>query len=135
MSLLSACHVSQSNALIHPAYLSSICLHYSHTGIIGFPLCFQNGTFISESYTARGSALSHSLHLKCTGRQAVHCRLHTSHIRADLKSSPHNVKQKPLLSSTRRSYQERRGVEETRGEATCAARQRLPQIRLSYIVV
>lgn len=37
MSLLSAHHVSRVNALIHSAYLSSICLHYNHAGIIGFP--------------------------------------------------------------------------------------------------
>lgn len=80
MSLLSAPHVSQANALIHSAYLSSICLHYNHTGIIGFPLCSQIGTFISESYTTQGSALSYSLHLKRIHRQAR--RLHTAHTRA-----------------------------------------------------
>lgn len=84
MSLLSAPHVSQANALIHSAYLSSICLHYNHTGIIGFPLCSQIGTFISESYTAQGSALSYSLHLKRIRRQAR--RLHTAHTSAT--SSP-----------------------------------------------
>lgn len=104
MSLLSARHVSQANALIHSAYLSSICLHYNHTRIIGFPLCSQIGTFISESYTAQGSALSYSLHLKRIRRQAR--RLHTAHTLANLKSSLHTWKQSPLLSSTRRSYQE-----------------------------
>lgn len=84
MSLLSAHHVSQANALIHSAYLSSICLHYNHSGIIGFPLCSQIGTFISETYTAQGSALSYSLHLNCIHRQAR--RLHTAHTRAT--SSP-----------------------------------------------
>lgn len=84
LSLLSAPHVSQANALIHSAYLSSICLHYNHTGKIGFPLCSQIGTFISESYTVQGSALSYSLHLKCIHRQAR--RLLTAHTRAT--SSP-----------------------------------------------
>lgn len=35
MSLLSAHHVSQANALIHSAYLPSICLHYNYARIIG----------------------------------------------------------------------------------------------------
>lgn len=103
LSLLSAHRVSQANALIHSAYLSSICLHYNHTGIIGFPLRSQIGTFISESYTVQSSALSYSLHLKRIHRQA--CRMHAAHARAT--SSPlYAGKQKLLLSSTRRSYQE-----------------------------
>lgn len=84
MSLLSAPHVSQANTLIHSAYLSSICLHYNHCGIIGFPLCSQIGTFISESCTAHRSALSYSLHLKRIRRQAR--MLHAAHARAT--SSP-----------------------------------------------
>lgn len=89
LSLLSARHVSRANALIHSAYLSSICLHYNHTGIIGFPLCSQIGTFISESYTSQGSALSYSLHLKRIRRQAR--RLYTHR--------PHPCKPQVLLST------------------------------------
>ncbi len=84
LSLLSAPHVSQANTLIHSAYLSSICLHYNHCGIIGFLPCSQIGTFISESYTVHRSALSYSLHLKRIRRQAR--MLHATHARAT--SSP-----------------------------------------------
>lgn len=85
MSLLSAPHVSQANALIHSAYLSSICLHYNHTGIIGFPLCSQIDTFISESFPRAGFCLvlatpeMHSQTGTYTARRPHPC---------DLKSSP-----------------------------------------------
>lgn len=136
MSLLSTPHVSQANALIHCAYLSPICLHYNHTGIIGFPLCSQIGTFISESYTVQGSALSYSLHLKHIRRQAR--RLHTAHARAT--SSPRSILGNkscycPPHGEVIKSTERGGGSGGDEGEWACAARQRLPQIRSSYIVV
>lgn len=133
LSLLSDHHVSQANALIHSAYLSSICLHYNHTRIIGFPLCSQIGTFISESYTVRSSALLYSLHLKRIHRQAR--RLHTTHTRAT--SSPLST----LGNKSHYCPPHREVIESTEGrgggdeERTGTARQRLPQIRSSCIVV
>lgn len=45
LSALSAHHVLPGNAPIHSAYLSSICLRYNHTRIIGFPLSFADWHF------------------------------------------------------------------------------------------
>ncbi|CAB1446784.1 unnamed protein product [Pleuronectes platessa] len=61
----------------------------------------QIGTFISESYTMQGSALSYLLLLKCIRRQAR--RMHAAHTRA---GPLHTGKQKLLLSSTPKSYRE-----------------------------
>lgn len=91
MSLLSAHHVSRANALIHSAYLSSICLHYNHAGIIGFPPRVQIGAFISESRSMRGSTSSCLLHLKHIHRKAARGDAH------DLESSLHARKTKAAI--------------------------------------
>lgn len=111
MSLLSAHHVSRANALIHSAYLSSICLHYNHAGITGFPPRVQIGAFISESRSMRGSTSSCLLHLKHIHRKAARGRA------TPTTSSRHCTlgKQKQLLSSTRRSYQEHEEEEGRKG--------------------
>lgn len=125
MSLLSARHVSRANALIHSAYLSSICLHYNHTGIIGFPLCSQIGTFISESYTAQGSALSYSLHLKRIRRQARRLAHRPRPCKPQVLS-PHFETKRAIVLHTEKLSRARREEEEedereeeAREEAAC----------------
>lgn len=125
LSLLSAPHVSQANVLIHSAYLPSICLHYNHSRIIGFLLCSQIGTFISESFL-----VLRSLHLKLPCRQAR--TLHDTHTHVQPQVLSMHLKNKGCHCRAERENSSRGGRE---GEEAGASRQCPPRIRSSYIVV
>lgn len=112
MSLLSAHHVSQANALIHSAYLPSIRLHYNYARIIGALISppYTFGTFISESHAPReGSALSYSLHLK------THSYTSTGAARRPRRLG--GGKQSRHCPPRKGSYQRRGGREAKRREA------------------
>lgn len=125
MSLLSAHHVSQANALILSAYLPSIHLHYNYGRIIGGLISLPThqptnpytfGTFISEA------SLGFRLVVLSAPENAP---LH-EHGRCATPTVPRGGETKPPLSSTQgklsMSWREEGKEERGRREQACAVR-------------